>query len=36
MRRGFTPVIAFDDEIKAGGLIPEVEEIKSWLKEYKK
>ena len=32
----FTPAIAFDDEIKAGGRIPEVEEIKSWLKKYKK
>jgi len=32
----FTPAIALDDEIKAGGRIPEVEEIKSWLKGYKK
>lgn len=32
----FTPAIAFDDEIKAAGRIPEVEEIKNWLKEYKK
>ena len=28
----FTPAIALDDEIKAGGRIPDVEEIKSWLK----
>jgi len=28
----FTPAIAFDEEIKAAGRIPEVEEIKSWLK----
>lgn len=27
-----TPAIAFDDEIKAAGRIPEVEEIKGWLK----
>lgn len=27
----FTPAIAFDDEIKASGRIPGVEEIKSWL-----
>jgi small redox-active disulfide protein 2 len=26
-----TPAIAFDDEIKAQGRIPEVEEIKNWL-----
>lgn len=32
----FTPAIAFDEEIKASGRIPEVEEIKSWLKEYQK
>lgn len=32
----FTPAIAFDEKIKAAGRIPEVEEIKSWLKEYKK
>lgn len=28
----FTPAIAFDKEIKAAGRIPDVEEIKSWLK----
>jgi len=28
-----TPAIMFDDEIKAQGQIPEVEEIKNWLKE---
>jgi len=28
-----TPAIMFDDEIKAQGRIPEVEEIKSWLRE---
>lgn len=28
----FTPAIAFDDEIKAAGRIPDVEEIKGWLK----
>ncbi len=32
----FTPAIAFDNEIKAQGRIPEVEEIKGWLKEIKK
>ena len=32
----FTPAIAFDEEIKAAGRIPGVEEIKDWLKEYKK
>lgn len=32
----FTPAIAFDDEIKAEGRIPEVEEIKNWLQEIKK
>lgn len=32
----FTPAIAFDNEIKAAGRIPEVEEIKNWLKEYQK
>jgi len=32
----FTPAIAFDDEIKAEGRIPEVEEIKEWLREIKK
>lgn len=32
----FTPAIAFDEEIKAAGRIPDVEEIKSWLKGYKK
>jgi small redox-active disulfide protein 2 len=32
----FTPAIAFDDEIKAQGRIPEVEEIKSWLRQIKK
>jgi len=26
-----TPAIAFDDEIKAQGRIPKVEEIKNWL-----
>jgi len=26
-----TPAIMFDDEIKAQGKIPEVEEIKNWL-----
>lgn len=31
-----TPAIAFDEEIKAAGRIPSVEEIKSWLQEYKK
>lgn len=31
-----TPAILFDDEIKASGRIPEVEEIKNWLKEYQK
>jgi len=31
-----TPAIMFDDEIKAQGKIPEVEEIKSWLQEFKK
>ena len=29
----FTPAIAFGEEIKAMGRIPEVEEIKGWLKE---
>lgn len=28
----FTPAIAFDNEIKAAGRIPDVEEIKNWLK----
>lgn len=28
----FTPAIVFDDEIKAVGRIPDVEEIKNWLK----
>jgi len=28
-----TPAIMFDDEIKAQGRIPEVEEIKGWLRE---
>jgi len=32
----FTPAIAFDEEIRAAGRIPEVEEIKGWLKELKK
>lgn len=32
----FTPAITFDKEIKANGRIPSVEEIKSWLQEYKK
>jgi len=32
----FTPAIAFDDEIKAQGRIPEVEEIKEWLRQIKK
>jgi len=31
-----TPAIMFDDEIKAQGRVPEVEEIKSWLQEVKK
>lgn len=31
-----TPAIAFDEEIKAAGRVPKVEEIKSWLKEIKK
>jgi small redox-active disulfide protein 2 len=31
-----TPAIMFDDEIKAQGRIPEVEEIKEWLREIKK
>lgn len=31
-----TPAIMFDDEIKAQGRIPEVEEIKGWLQEIKK
>jgi len=31
-----TPAIAFDEEIKATGRIPEVEEIKGWLQEIKK
>jgi len=31
-----TPAIALDEEIKAAGRIPDVEEIKSWLKEIKK
>ena len=31
-----TPAIMFDDEIKAQGRIPEVEEIKGWLREVKK
>jgi len=29
----FTPAIAFDEEIRAAGRIPEVEEIKGWLQE---
>ena len=29
----FTPAIAFDDEIKAAGRVPEVEEIKAWFKQ---
>jgi len=32
----FTPAITFDDEIKAQGRIPEVEEIKEWLRQIKK
>jgi len=28
----FTPAITFDDEIKAAGRIPDVEEIKEWFK----
>jgi len=28
----FTPAIAFDDEVKVAGRIPEIEEIKSWLR----
>ena len=32
----FTPAIVFDKEIKATGRIPEVEEIKGWLREIKK
>ena len=32
----FTPAIAFDDEIKAQGRIPEVAEIKEWLRQIKK
>lgn len=28
----YTPAIAFDGEIKAEGRIPDVEEIKRWLK----
>jgi small redox-active disulfide protein 2 len=31
-----TPAIMFDDEIKAQGKIPGVEEIKSWLREATK
>lgn len=31
----FTPAIAFDDEIKDSGRISSVEEIKSWLQEYR-
>ena len=27
-----TPAIVIDDEVKAAGRIPDVEEIKSWLK----
>jgi predicted DsbA family dithiol-disulfide isomerase len=36
MEVAITPAIVFDDEIKAQGRIPEVEEIKSWLREIKK
>ena len=32
----FTPAIAFDDEIKAQGRIPDVEEIKGWLQQLTK
>lgn len=32
----FTPAIAFDDEIKTQGRIPEVEEIKGWLQQLTK
>jgi len=32
----FTPAIAFDDEVKASGRIPSVEEIKNWLTAAKK
>ncbi len=28
-----TPAIAFDNEVKAMGRIPEIEEIKGWLRE---
>ncbi len=28
-----TPAIAIDDQVKAAGRIPEVEEIKSWLQQ---
>ncbi len=31
-----TPAIMFDDEIKAQGRIPEIEEIKGWLREVVK
>jgi len=31
----FTPAIAFDEEIKASGRIPDVEEIKTWLTNQK-
>jgi len=31
----FTPAIAFDEEIKAAGRIPGVEEIKTWLTNQK-
>ena len=27
-----TPAIVFDNEVKAAGRIPDIEEIKSWLK----
>jgi len=36
MGAAMTPAIAFDDEIKAQGRIPEVEEIKGWLGEAAK
>lgn len=31
-----TPAIAFDEEVKAAGRIPNVEEIKDWLRKIKK
>lgn len=31
-----SPAIAFDDQIKAAGRIPTVQEIKSWLQDFKK